>query len=227
MKVVKKCLFTSLLFVGLIGGVSAQSSKVEIKVKSIEITAVSEPSVGDKLDNSSSLSKSKIKWTAFFVRYEIKIPETRESKILDSGNWADTLELNWQMAYKAKKASAKKPSSYKKFSRIVKYKNIKAGEHVATLLIEPSVLERYLEKGKNLKKELKLKFSAKVNGKSVQSAISYFVDGKIDNKKSKAVNSIIMSEEVRTLEGVLLTKNETPFNNVQSAAFDRVVEDKK
>jgi hypothetical protein len=86
--------------------VLGQSTKVEFKVKSIEIKAVSEPLVsGEVLDSNSTKSRSKIKWAVFFVRYTIKAPKTQESVLFDSGTWADTLELDWQMAYKAKKGN--------------------------------------------------------------------------------------------------------------------------
>ena len=226
MKVVKECLFAALLFVGFISSATAQSSKTGIKVEDIEIAAVSEPLESDSLDNRSQNSTSRIKWAALFVRYNITVAETKESKVMKSGNWADSVELKWEMATKLPGAIAGKPVSYRKFSRTVKYKNIKEGKHVATVLIEPAVLERYFEKGKTLKKDLKVKFSAKVNGRTVKGATTYLVEGKVDNRKAKSVEPFITSEDVKMLEDILLTKNETPFRNVQSAAFDRVVEDK-
>lgn len=214
-------IFVITVLLALCSNLSAQL----ITLKKIDIdNKIQAPGVGE-LDG-------KIKgkygdWVAFFARYDVKFDKVKETRF-DSGRYIDDIEVKWEIVYKPEKLTANAIENYIKMVKTVKYTGVSEGEQTAVVLIHPRALKRYFNEGKtSFIRNLRLRFTMKVNGKTHKSMTTYLTNGR-QNKKPTSQDAIYFDKEgAHEMDHLLLNRLETPFRYVQTSTLNPIVEDKK
>lgn len=211
-------IFAAILFLSLPSSLFSQDIKVGKLEARNDLLA---PVTGDELDKKAK--SDNVKWVAFYAHYDIAFKGAKKN-LLDDGQWLNDIEVNWELLYKPEDA-ADKIQNYLRMTKKVKYTDIGKGSHTAVILIHPTKLKRYFLEGKSaFMRALKLKFTMKVNGKTLQSATKYFEGGR--EAKTPKYAKIFGHEDTYELKNIILNRMETPFIHTQPEYFDTIVDDK-
>ena len=164
-------------------------------------------------------------WVAIIAHYRVDMSKVKPKTPIDNGKWLDDVEVKWEVCYKPEGA-AMKMQNFVKMVKKVKYNSVAHGKRRAVILISPKHIERYFNGGKkSFLRELKVRFSMKVGGKTVKGMTVYLDKGRPD--KTAKFKSVFESEDTFSLDGILLNRNESPFKSAQTDSFEIIVEDKK
>ena len=165
------------------------------------------PIIGVQLDKSTRGSSPA--WVSFHAPYEVSFKNVKAKSLIDDGKWLDDVEVNWELMYKPAKAG-NKIQNYLKMTKKVKYTSVGEGKHTAVIFIHPTMLSRYFLEGKSeFMRGLILKFSMKINGKTIKNSVKYFEGGR--EVRALKVPKLFTSEDAYDLKNILLNRNETPF----------------
>ena len=222
-----KPIFTAILLVIFVSSLSAQSRKdYVVTVTDVEVrNNVRSPDSPSPIDNKRSGNPKK--WAVIFVDYTVEFPGKKPRKVgLDDGLWLDKVSVTWDFLYKPAKLD-NKIQNYIRFNKDVEYINVKQGKHTALMFINPVILDRYFDEGKSIKKDLIMKFSLKANGFTEPKGTAYFAKGKL--VKPKDTGTYVKSfayEGFKTMPGVLMSRDESPFKNIQYDLFNQIVPEK-
>ena len=122
------------------------------------------------------------------------------------------------------KGAANNIAQFIRFKRSTKYVNIGEGEHSVVIFVSPVVLKRYFGGGSTFKNDTWLRFSMKVNGLREASMSRIMADGK-EVKKATLIpqyNRVFNDDRSKSLDNILLRRNETPFRSIQFDQFDSI-----
>ncbi|MCM8540501.1 MAG: hypothetical protein NE328_09520 [Lentisphaeraceae bacterium] len=222
-----KPILTAILLVVFVSSLSAQTRKdYVVTVTDVEVrNNVRSPDSPSPIDNKRSGNPKK--WAVIFVDYTVEFPNKKAVKVgLDDGLWLNNVSVTWDFLYKPAKMD-NKIQNYIRFNKTVEYIDIKQGKHTALMFINPVILERYFNEGKSIKKDLILKFSLKANGFTEPKGTVYYAEGKVVKAKDTAtyVKSFAY-EGFKTMPGVLMSRDESPFKNIQYDIFDQIKAEK-
>lgn len=214
-------IFIATILIALCTNLSAQI----IKLDKIEIdNKVNAPEVGE-LDGSASGKYGD--WVAFFARYSVSFDKAKKTKF-DSGEYVDDIEVKWEIVYKPEGLSSTKIENYIKMIKSVKYTGVTKGKQTAAVLIHPRALARYFDEGsKSFVRDLRLRFTMKVNGKTYKKMTTYLTKGRQNLKPTKDDARYFDLEGTQDMSHLLLNRMETPFRYVQTSELNPIVEDKK
>ena len=215
---------------------SAQSTpKFQIELKKLEIrNDVDSPRFPDQIDKGGVQTAKK--WTVLFARYTIEFDKATRpvAGALDNGKWLNTLSVDWKFLYKPEKAPADRAESYIKFGEEIKYANLEEGEHTALIFIDPKILKRYFEEGRNIKKDLHIRLSFKAEGLKQKLKIgtnlydaAFMSGGKLIKKVPPTTINAFENDRIKTLPNVVRPRNKTPFSVIQFDNFDTIAVDEK
>lgn len=230
-----KSILVAILLFSTMSFLSAQSTpKFQIELKKLEIrNDVDSPRYPDQIDKGSQQQAKE--WTVLFARYIIKFDKTAKPApgALDNGMWLNTLSVDWKFLYKPEKA-ANLAQNYIKFGEEVKYANLEDGEHTALIFIDPKILKRYFDEGKNIKKDLHIKVSFKADGLRQKLKIgnnlydaAFMSEGKLVKKVPESMVQAFENDRIKTLPNVVRPRNKTPFSVIQFDQFDTIAVDEK
>jgi hypothetical protein len=203
----------------------AQSNdKFQIKFDKIEIRDdLNTPQFSDRIDKKKNTPLKP--WVVIMGNYNVKFANIKmPAGSLDSGKWLDNVEVTWDFLYKPKDAP-NAVQSYIKFSETIKYANIGEGDHTSTIFISPVILERYFDKV-NLKKDLTIRYSMKVNGQIYLQATTIMFEGKqLEGGELRQAHDFINRDTFKKVDNLLMRRDKTPFRSIQFDQFDTIVED--
>lgn len=153
-------------------------------------------------------------WAVIIAEIEVEIPDSHIRNKFEKGKWLDGLTVEWSFLYKPADLD-KHVANFMRFNRTVKYSNIEEGEGRISLLIDPSTMKRYFDSGKRFKNLLFSKIIVKHNG--------YLKDAKIfegERVSDEAIHTkMFQSTKTYLINGILKTRQETPFRNFQTDHF--------
>ena len=229
MRSLNSVLVTTALLLVLSTALSAQSNKkYKVSLKKIEVhNDLNTPTFNDRIDKKKSVPLKK--WVAVIATYDVKFANIKLPKgSLDNGKWLDDVEVKWEFMYKPKDAP-KNIANYTRFNRSTKYVNVGEGEHQVVIFVNPVVINRYFKDGTTFKKDAWLRFSMKVNGLKETGMNTIVVDGKPVKKAQELAqyNQAFNSDRSKSLDNILLRRNETPFRSIQFDQFDSIAVEEK
>jgi hypothetical protein len=153
-------------------------------------------------------------WTAIIFDLDIKIPEGAKINKFEKGKWLDHLKVKWEFLYKPPHFKDN-IGNYMRFSRSVEYGHIEEGSWKISLLIEPAVMKRYFDRGSYFKSHLLTKITVMHKGELLD---THFFQGERADSRSE-YHKAFLSVKSYLFEGILKTRPETPFRNLQTAKF--------
>lgn len=214
MKKIASFLVLAFMFGG-VSNVMAQSSPSVVKILKVDVNSkLAPPITVNNIVKSSSPSSGE--WTSVTVRFKVE-GVAKKANALDDGSWLDKVSISWKGLFKAR------DGKYKKTQREVKYESLTNGEYFATILIDPSVVNRYLGGPKNVSKNLSIYAVFKVDGKTQLDTKIYVQNGKRQRALAQGFNERVFdSENLDTVEGIFMSKDMSPWAATQWQVFPKI-----
>ena len=213
---------TSFLVLALMLGVSssvvAQSGPSVIKILKVDVNnKLAPPITVNNIVKSSSPSSGE--WTAITVRFKVE-GVSKKANALDDGTWLDKVSISWKGLFKAR------DGKYKKTQKAVKYESLTNGEYYATILVDPSSVNRYLGGVKGAK-DLSVYAVFKVDGKTQLDTKIYVQNGKRQRALASGFTERVFdSENLDSVDGVFMSKDESPWAGAQWQVFPKISKQK-
>jgi len=214
MKKIASFLVLALAFGGF-SNLMAQSGPSVVKILKVDVNSkLAPPITVNNIVKSSSPSSGE--WTAVTVRFKID-GVAKKGNALDDGTWLDKVSISWRGLFKAR------DGKYKKTHKEVKYESLTNGEYYATILIDPSAVNRYLGGPKNVAKSLSMYAVFKVDGKTQLDTKIYVQNGKRQRSLSTGFTERAFdSENFDSVEGLFMSKDESPWAGTQWQVFPKI-----
>ena len=215
MKTVARRIALALLILFVAPSLAAQQkeAKVELKLDAIDIKPLNPPDFGaDRLAKLNGTGK----WVALTLEYTVNFAQApgKDPRALDDGQWLDDVQVNWNVLLLS---SDKRLRARSTFSE--NYRAVHAGKNIACVMIHPRDVERYLDGDTNLK-HLMGAINIKVNGTSRLEV--YLVGGrKAERLPAEIRKDSFTNENVRELRGLLISREQSPWEHVQQDIFPR------